>query len=378
MEKENLRKRIDEIDEQFIQLLEERLDIARAIGEEKKGQGLPILDMAREREILNRVAERAGDKNETYAKLVFSAILAASKNAQTHVYYKNEEKWEEKIAAAKKDAFPSRADVACQGTEGAYSQQACDKLFPMARILYSSTFEGVFKAVETGLCKYGILPIENSLAGSVSTVYDLMKKHKFYVVRSVRLKIDHALLLPKGAKFSDIREVVSHEQAISQCSEFLQQHGEWKVTRFENTAAAARFVAQSGRKDIAAIASRRCAALYDLHIERENVQNQSDNFTRFLCIAKDMEIYPGANKISLMLTLPNLPGALFQLMAKISAMGMNVTKLESRPIPGRDFEFLFYFDIDADITAPGMAAFLEEITRELETCQMLGAYAEMP
>jgi monofunctional chorismate mutase len=184
VEKENLRKRIDEIDEQFIQLLEERLDIARAIGEEKKGQGLPILDMAREREILNRMAERAGDKNETYAKLVFSAILAASKNAQTHVYYKNEEKWEEKIAAAKKDAFPSRADVACQGTEGAYSQQACDKLFPMARILYSSTFEGVFKAVETGLCKYGILPIENSLAGSVSTVYDLMKKHKFYVVRS--------------------------------------------------------------------------------------------------------------------------------------------------------------------------------------------------
>ena len=230
MDRETLRKRIDQIDEELIKLLEERLDIARAIGVEKAKKGLPILDMARERDVLNRAAEKAQSVNETYVKLVFSAILAASKNAQTHVYYKDEATWEARIAKAKRDAFPTRADVACQGTEGAYSQQACDKLFPMARILYCNTFEGVFKAVEAGLCRYGILPIENSLAGSVTAVYDLMKKHKFYVVRSVRLKIDHALLLPRGAKFADIREIVSHEQAISQCSEFLGQHPEWKIT----------------------------------------------------------------------------------------------------------------------------------------------------
>ena len=199
--------------------------------------------------------------------------------------------------------FPKHSLVACQGVEGAYSQQACDKFFPAANILYFRTFEGVFQAVEQGLCPYGVLPIENSTHGTVDEVYDLMQRYACYIVRSIKLKIDHVLLTPPGVSLEDVREVFSHEQAIGQCSEFLKAHPNIKVTVCENTAAAAKMVAASGRKDCASISSRCCASLYGLHAAAENIQNSDGNYTRFLCISRKLEIYPGANRISLMMAL---------------------------------------------------------------------------
>ena len=141
-------------------------------------------------------------------------------------------------------------------------------------MLYFNQFEGVFQAVQQGLCQYGILPIENSSAGSVTQVYDLMKRYQFHIVRSIKLKVDHTLLANPGVQLADIRQVVSHDQGIRQCSEWLKQHPEIQVTTMANTAAAAQFVAQSGRRDVAAISSRTCAELYGLQVIGENFQEQ--------------------------------------------------------------------------------------------------------
>ena len=154
------------------------------------------------------------------------------------------------------DLFPQRATVACQGVEGAYSQIACDSIFKAPTVLYFNTFEHVFKAVESGMCQYGVLPIENSTAGSVNAIYDLMTKHNFSIVRSARLKVSHNLLCKHGVKKEDIKEIFSHPQAISQCTSYLEKLGkDVKVTPCENTAAAAAAVAQSDRTDVAAISS---------------------------------------------------------------------------------------------------------------------------
>lgn len=189
--------------------------------------------------------------------------------------------------------FPQRPTVACQGIEGAYSQIACDRLFKAPAIMYFQTFDHVFKAVESGMCQYGILPIENSTAGSVQAVYDLMLRHNFSIVRSARLKICHNLLAKHGAKLEDVKEVYSHEQAINQCAGYLAGLKGAKVTIVENTAVASRMVAQSERTDVAALSSRYCAEHYGLDIVQENVQDQDNNYTRFICISKSRRYTPG-------------------------------------------------------------------------------------
>ena len=175
----------------------------------------------------------------------------------------------------------------------------------------------------------------------------------------------------------EIREVYSHEQAIQQCSEFLAQHKDWRVNICSNTAAAAKQVAESGRRDAAAISSGNCAALYGLERLGGEIQNNSNNHTRFICISKEPEIYPGADHTSLMLVLPNRPGSLYQLLGQFNARGINLSKLESRPIPGRDFEFMFYFDMDASVYAPDFARLIEELDATLDQFSYLGSYSEI-
>ena len=209
-------------------------------------------------------------------------------------------------------------------------------------IMYFKNFEGVFTAIEQGLCQYGILPIENSTAGSVKKVYDLMIHHKFSIVRTFRLKIDHNLLANPGADLTTIKEIYSHEQAINQCSGFLAQLPGVKVIPVENTAVAAEMVASSGRTDVAAISSRSCMELYGLVSLATSIQDEGNNRTRFICISKNLEIYPGSDKTSIMMILNHRPGALYRVLARLYALGINVTTLESRPLPDRDFEFMFY------------------------------------
>ena len=379
MELNEAREKINEIDEQLVKLFSSRMELSSKIAEYKAEKNLPILDRTREREVLNRVADLSGPELENYSKVLFSTLFDLSRSYQNRLT-KSESPLGAQIQEALENTpkqFPTKVVAACQGVEGAYSQQACDKIFSLPNIMYFRTFEGVFQAVEKGLCQYGILPIENSTAGSVNAVYDLMSRYHFYIARSIRLRIEHSLLARTAVPLSKIKEVVSHEQAISQCSAFLKNHPEIKVTVVENTAAAAKMVAESDRDDLAAISSRSCAELYGLSTLSDTVQNSENNFTRFICISKKLEIYPGAGKTSLMLTVPHRPGSLYGVIARIAALGMNLTKLESRPIPGKDFEFMFYFDLDASIYDPEVVRLICELDSDLDEFAYLGSYSEL-
>ena len=242
MELSDYRAQIDRIDAELLRLFAERMQTAAGIAAYKKSHGLPVLDAGREREKLAQIVKAAPEDLQEEAVSLYRLLFSLSRSYQRDLL-------DEKTAlpALLKAAleqtpqlFPPTAAVACQGVEGAYSQQACDKLFQHPSVFFCATFDKVFSAIEQGLCQYGVLPLENSTAGSVNAVYDLMQKHNFSIVRSVRLRVDHSLLALPGVKLSEIREVVSHGQALEQCSEFLKQLPNVTVTRCENTAAAAR------------------------------------------------------------------------------------------------------------------------------------------
>ena len=376
---EEIRGQIDQIDRQMVDLFKARMEAAAQVAEYKREKGLPVLDAGRERALLGKIGDEAGEELADYAQSMYRTILAASRSYQNGKMGRGSKVYDG-IRKALNDTpklFPQRPTVACQGIEGAYSQIACDRLFKSPKITYVQTFDHVFKAVESGMCQYGILPIENSTAGSVKAVYDLMIRHNFYIVRSARLKISHNLLAKHGTRLEDVREVFSHEQAISQCAGYLAGLKDVKVNIVENTAVASRMVSQSDRTDVAALSSRFCAELYGLQTLQEGVQDQDNNYTRFICISKKPEIYPGDDRTSLMMTLPHKPGSLYNVLAKFYALNINLQKLESRPLPGREFEFMFYFDIEASVYAPEMEQLFRDLEVDSEQMRYLGTYNEV-
>lgn len=372
-----LRNKIDQIDGELTKLFEERMKVAAAVGKYKQENNVPVFNREREREVVNNATANVSEDLQSYTKTLYQTIFELSRSYQKRIIYP-ESKFSKMLADATSGtpvSRPDRASVACQGVEGAYSQFACDKMFTYPSIMYFSTFEDVFRAVDSGLCRYGILPVENSTAGSVNKVYDLMNQYKFYITHSIKLFIGHALLAPEGVALGDIKEVFSHEQALNQCSEYLAKLGV-KVTVCENTAAAAKMVANSGRKDCAAIGSKDCAELYGLHVLKSGVQNTDNNYTRFICISKNLEVYPGASKTSIMMTIPHKPGSLYNIISSFASLGLNMTKLESRPLPGTNFEFMFYFDIDASVYSENLRVLLNELEHDAEQFSYLGSYTE--
>lgn len=376
---ENLRNQIDAVDTKLTDLFVERMNLSKAISQEKKQASSAVLNTAREKEILAKISKQAGDDLDGYARILYNTIFDISRSYQGRFIYTDSPLKHAITAAMEKtpDLFPKKAVVACQGIEGSYSQSAAEKLFEFPSIMFFNNFEGVFNAVEKGLCQYGVLPIENSSYGSVGPVYDLMKNYNFHIARGLKLRISHKLLGNPGTSLADVREIISHEQAIGQCSKFLSSLKDVKITICENTATAAEAVSKSGRKDIAAISSKNCAELYGLQVITDDIQLSDNNYTRFICISKDIEIYPGSNKLSLMLSLPHRPMALYNMIAKFSALGLNLTKLESRPIAGSDFEFMFYFDIDASLYSPEVVSLLCELSTQPELFVFLGNYIEL-
>ena len=378
MDLNNIREHLDSIDHEITRLLVERMDTVAEVAASKKATGKAIRDHARERAIINRVTEQAGDTYAPYVKDLYKLIFELSRNYQSKILSNTSPLADQLTAACEAyvgKKFPNRALVACQGTEGAYAQQACEKLIEYPDILYFDTFDGVFNAVEKGMCEYGILPIENSTAGSVTQVYDLMEKHSFHIVGARKLRIDHRLMRKPGAK-GPIKEIVSHEQALRQCSEYFAAHPEYKAVPMENTAVAAEFVSKSDRDDIAVIAAKPCAELYGLEIIGDSINNSQNNYTRFICISRKMEVYPDARKISITCNLPHEAGSLNSIISRLAIAGVNLCKLESRPIPGREFEFRFFFDMEADLHDPEVVKLICELEGRTEHFVFLGAYEE--
>jgi chorismate mutase/prephenate dehydratase len=379
MDIKDLRQQIDEADERLVEAFVKRMEVSGKIALYKKENGLTVYDPERERRKLGDVTAKTPADLRTYASALYSLLFDLSRTYQEKTLYPVSP-IVEKITNAVENTeklFPQNPVVACQGVEGAYSQLACEKLFSVPNIMYCTSFENVFNAIDSGLCRYGVLPLENSTAGSINKIYDLMMRYHFYIVRSTRLKIDHNLLAKPGVGLGGIREIFSHEQAIIQCAGFLKTLGDVKVTPCENTAAAAQMVSESDRSDIAALSSRYCAELYGLECLAESVQDKGNNYTRFITISKDLEIYPGADKTSIMLVVPHKPGSLYRILSRFYALGINLIKLESRPIPDRDFEFMFYFDLDTPVYAPQFAELMSELDSVCEEFKYLGSYSEI-
>ena len=379
MDLTEIRKEINRVDDQLVQLFVERMELASQVAAYKRENNMPIFVPAREREILKKVAEQAGPEFGGYARLLYATIMDLSRSHQSKQNGTVTD-LAQRITQAIEETpklFPQEAMVACQGVEGAYSQIACEKIFQNPFIMYFKNFEGVFNAIDQGLCRYGILPIENSTAGSVNKVYDLMVEHNFSIVRTFRLKVDHNLLAKPGTKLSDIKVVYSHEQALNQSSTFLQSLPGVTAVPVANTAMAAEMVSKSDRTDIACLSSRSCAELYGLSVVKSSVQDAGNNHTRFICITKDLEIYPGSDRTSIMMTLPHKPGSLYKFLSRLYTLGINVTKLESRPLPDRDFEFMFYFDLETSIYADAFIQLMCELDQLCEEFKYLGSYREV-
>ena len=378
MELSEIRKHIDEVDDQLLQLFLQRMDLADQVAAYKNEHHLPILNRERERAVLAKVTEQAGER-ERYAYHLFSTLFELARSRQAELISAPT-----RVAAQVKASleagsavFPQTGLIACQGVEGANSQAACDRLLPRGNIVYVKTFEAVAAAVESGLCKFGVLPIENSSNGSVRAVYELLQDHRLSVVRSTRLCIRHELLTLPGVKMSDITEIYSHEQAIGQCGKFLAGLNGVRVIPCDNTAVAAKMVSESGNRHAAAISSHACAELYGLTCINDTIQDSDNNYTRFFCISKDPVIYAGANRISLILACNNRPGALYEILSKLAALNINMTKLESCPVSGRNFEFIFFLELEASVQEPGVLPMLEELERSCADFNFLGSYAEV-
>ena len=379
MSVEEIRQELIETDDALGALFKKRMELSARLFREKLAAGMPLPDVAWEREARARFRDSAGDALEGYAGVLYSTLLDVSHSYQDAALGR-ENLISERIAQALEATpplFPEKAAVACQGVEGAYSQIAVERLFREPRITHVGSFEDVFAAIDSGACRYGVIPLENSTAGSVNRIYDLMMEYRFSIVRSVRVKVDHNLLALPGATVEGIREVYSHEQAINQSAAFLKAHPHMHINRCANTAMAAKLVAESGRMDMAALSSHSCAELYGLSTLADSVQDNGNNHTRFICIGKGLEIFPGADRTSVMLTLPHRPGALYRAMARITALGINLTKLESRPLPDRDFEFMFYFDLDTPVYSPNLIQLIGDLEHMSESFRYLGSYSEI-
>lgn len=379
MELDEIRGRINELNDELLKSFLERMQLTGEVAAYKKSHGLPILDKTREREILAAMVEKAGAENETYVYQFFSSLMNLSKARQAELVTENSEIGGivSKMLEKEEAVFPKSGMIACQGVEGANSQEACDRLFPHGSLMYVDSFEAVFRAVDSGLCKFGVLPIENSSNGSVRAVYALLQKYHFYIVRSTRMWIHHTLLVKPGTKLSDIRTIYSHQQAIGQCSHFLESLKGVDVVPFANTAMAAKKVAESERNDCAAIASKGCSELYGLEVLDEHIQDSENNYTRFICITKNPMIYEGANHISLVISCANTPGSLYEMLSKPATIGVNMIKLESCPIPGRNFEFVFFVELEASVKEPAVLSMLADLERSCPEVWFLGNYAEI-
>lgn len=266
--------------------------------------------------------------------------------------------------------------IAYQGIKGANSYEAAQRLFAESDLVAYKSFDDVFKAVEDGECVYGVLPVENSTAGSVAAVYDLILRYRFYIVGALDLSIDYCLAGLKQSTLGDIEKVISHPQALSQCEQYISRMG-YESTACSNTAVAARDTAREKRLNLAAVCSYKAAEEYGLKVLDDHLQDNKNNTTRFIVISKKLYINENANKVSLCFSLPHVTGALFHMLQRFDALGLNLTKIESRPIPDKDFEYLFYLDFSGSVKSEGVTSLLCELSEEMPEFSFLGNYNEI-
>lgn len=364
-ELEKLRKQIDEVDLQIVEAFEKRIAIAKKVAEYKVENGLAVLDSGREKQVLEkRVGMLINPAYEMDVRRLFELLMSISRGAQQKIVREDE----------KTAHIETARCVAFQGVRGAYSQQALFEVFGQdAKAKAYISFEDVFSAVRDGSAEYGVLPIENSFTGSVLPVYDLLADGGVYITGEHRLKINHSLFGVAGAKLPDVREVYSHEQALSQCAGYFAGR-DIRLIPYYNTAAAAKHIAELGDKTKAAIASCYAGEVYGLKMLAENINTSSENTTRFIVISRKMAEDGNANKATVRFVLTHKPGSLAHALDVFSKYGLNMTKIESRPLPGRNFEYAFYVDFEGEHIAGDVGRAVGDAAGDIAEARILGIY----
>lgn len=371
-----IRDEIDKIDEQLIELFSRRMECSKKVAQYKLENGMQIFNAEREQHILDSVEERAGEYGGS-ARLLYSTIMELSRALQ-HDMLGSGTKLKNEIISAEKE-LPFLSDsvrVACFGVAGTYAHQATKKVFPNAQPVFYSPFKEVFRAIQDGEADFGVVPIENSSAGSVTAVYDLMLKYRFHIVAAADIPVNHCLAAKKGVRLEGIKTIYSHEQAISQCSDFLNGRPNIAVKEHISTAQAAKMISENDDNTAAAICSEDAAEKYGLDILLRGFQNNPNNTTRFIVVAKKMYIEPESDKISLCFALPHVTGSLYSTLCRFAAHGLNLTKIESRPIFGKSFEYMFYLDFAGSTANKETIGLLCALSDELTEFSFLGNYKE--
>lgn len=376
---EELRAQIDEIDSQMIALFERRMDVTRQVGEYKKEHDLPVLDRQREEEVLAKKEAMLKNKYlKTEVKDFFGSIMAISRRQQRGLMA--DQSRVEHFASYKNMVRAAREPVAhprvCyQGVAGAYAEEATALFFgEEVQRSGAATWRDLFELLVAEQADYIVVPIENNSTGSINGVYDLLAEYGAHVVGEQLLKVEHCLCALPGVGLEEITDVYSHEQGFFQSEEFFAGHREWRQNAVLNTAAAARLVAESGVRSKAAVCSRRAARLWGLEVLQEGINTSRDNYTRFFVVSKEMEIRSGSNKISLMFTLPHEPGTLNHVLGILAVHQMNMLRLESRPMPGKGWEYRFFVDVEGDLQDENLNSVLFEIMENTLTLGILGNY----
>lgn len=375
MDLETLRDQIDGINSELLALFEQRMELTKQVAIYKKENNLPIFQPDREQAILSRIMEQTEKKeNQQATKVFFSVLMDISKCQQKRIVSENAEIIK-KIQNTQCGPCKPAKTIACQGVPGAYSNLAAEQLFGRPNISYFQSFEDVFHAVEDNRADYGVLPIDNSNAGTVGEVYTLMRKHSFFICHSTKVKVEHCLCAKDGTSLESIADVFSHAQALRQCSDFLASHPSIVQHEHSNTAAAAKYVAESAGSS-AAICSERSAELYGLNILKHGIQNTDENYTRFICFSKELQIPEENNRISIALSIPNYAGSLYKLLTKFAVADVNMSKIESKPMGTKNFDFIFYIDFSGSLSDPAILELLNDLAQEYDYFKFFGSYCE--
>lgn len=392
---EQLRAEIDRIDETLLDLFQQRMATVLEIAAYKKKNALPVLDQGRERIVLEKT-KRISDQNLIGPAARFlNELMAISRDIQTAANQTATDQVAADQTVANRAAAPDvktinsrgesinteaaakRVDMILgyQGLPGSYGEQALLGYFGHdIQAQNVESFEDIFLALCSGQITYGILPIENSSTGGISEVYDLLCQYGFYITGEKSLGIEHHLLGLPGADIDGITDVFSHPQGFEQCSDFLKTHPHWHKTNCGNTAVSAKMVADCGDVTKAAIASKRAADIYGLKVMAAKINTNKTNFTRFIIIGRQLEVAGNADKISLAVSIKHEPGSLHQILSHIAGSGLSMLKIESRPIPGKPWEYLFYIDLQGNLADPKVLDTVKAIQSDSTFYQLLGNY----
>ena len=355
------------------------MEITGNVGRYKQERGIPVLDAGRERQVIAAKTALTDDPaRKADVAALYESIMAISRRQQRTLVQEGEEDpgFAAYLAALREARLPlEHPRVVYQGEPGAYSEEAAVGFFgPEVESVGLPWFGDVFAALDRREADYAMLPIENSSTGSIRQVYDLLGQYQYYVVGEWQVKVDHCLMALPGVGLDDIKTVYSHEQGLMQSEKFLDEHRDWRRIPTLDTAGSAKQVAETGDRTAAAICSRRAAEIYGLRILKEGVNHNDWNYTRFVVVSPKMELREGRNKISAIFRLPHQSGSLHEILTIFAVQGLNLMKLESRPIPGRSWEYLFFLEFTGDLSAPGMEGVLHELSQLSAEFRLLGNF----